>query len=306
MTQPRSAREHAKDRNLPSSRRPRGATTARHRVPRRTAPGNAQLVGLAAALAAAAGSVGFGPHLLGSPGSANSTVDAAASNATTGETRLSALATARIQRRQLGTRGDDRPELTDTQAGARQAAAARLAVARAAKLDVYRVQTLRRAVALARAKTAAKRAEAEAAARAEAEARAAAAAVELPVSGYRITAVFGQGGDRWARNHTGTDFAAPTGTRVGALMQGVVISAGWAGPYGNQIRIRHADGTESWYNHLSRITVSSGEQVDAGEQIGAVGSTGNSTGPHLHLEIRPGGGGPVDPLRWLRAKGLDP
>ena len=302
MQQQRTTPDRAVNQRMPGKgarvRRP----AARHRVARRTVPGNAPLVGLAAALAAAAGTVGFGQQVLGPPRSANSTVDLAALNAASGDSRLSALATARIERRQLASRGAPRTEALVS--GGKQAAE-RLAAARAAKLNVYRAQTARRAAALAEAKLAPTRAHAKAVAEAEAKARAAAAAIRMPVSGYRITAVFGQGGDRWARNHTGTDFAAPTGSRVGALMQGIVISAGWAGPYGNQVKIRHADGTETWYNHMSRITVDVGDRVEAGGQIGAVGSTGNSTGPHLHLEIRPGGGGPVDPLRWLRAHGVD-
>ncbi|WP_344220882.1 M23 family metallopeptidase [Kribbella sancticallisti] len=238
---------------------------------------------------------------MGPSRSANAAVDLAGLSAARGDDQLTALVTARINRRQLATRDGSRGELSQSSGPSEQVIAA-LAAARAAKLDIARSQIARRAAALAAAKTAAARAHDQA----EKKARAAGTAVEMPVSGYRITAVFGQGGSRWARNHTGTDFAAPTGTRVGAVMQGVVISAGQAGPYGNQIKIRHADGTETWYNHLSKIIVTVGERVDAGEQIGAVGSTGNSTGPHLHLEIRPGGAGPVDPMRWLRAHGLSP
>jgi len=123
-----------------------------------------------------------------------------------------------------------------------------------------------------------------------------------PVAKYTITATFGQAGGRWARNHTGLDFAAPTGTPVRAVAAGTVIKSGWAGAYGNQLRIRHADGTESWYNHMSRYAVKTGS-VKAGQVIGYVGSTGNTTGPHLHLEIRKAGS-PVNPMTWLRAKGV--
>lgn len=126
------------------------------------------------------------------------------------------------------------------------------------------------------------------------------------MSGYRITATFGQGGSRWARNHTGTDFAAPTGTRIGSVLKGVVTSAGWAGAYGQQVKVRHADGTETWYNHMSQITVAVGDEVSAGGKVGEVGSTGNLTGPHLHLEVRPGGGDPINPMPWLWDRGLNP
>ncbi|KWX02165.1 Peptidase M23 [Carbonactinospora thermoautotrophica] len=130
-------------------------------------------------------------------------------------------------------------------------------------------------------------------------------AVVLPLKSYRITAGFGQVGNRWSRRHTGLDMAAPLGTPVRAVSAGTIISAGWGGPYGNRIKIRHADGTQTWYCHLSAYVRRSG-RVAAGQVIGRVGSTGNSTGPHLHLEVRPGGGAPVNPLTWLRAHGLNP
>lgn len=142
---------------------------------------------------------------------------------------------------------------------------------------------------------------AEQAARAEREAK----RWLLPVSNYRITAGFGSGGSMWASTHTGLDFAAPTGTEVRAISSGEVIFAGWEGPYGNKIAIRHWDGTVSWYAHLSRFVVRSGT-VTAGQIIGRVGSTGNSTGPHLHLEIHPGGGGAVNPRTWLKEHGVTP
>jgi murein DD-endopeptidase MepM/ murein hydrolase activator NlpD len=125
----------------------------------------------------------------------------------------------------------------------------------------------------------------------------------LPVKKFRITAGFGSGGRLWSSSHTGTDFAAPSGTPVMAVGAGEIVKAGSAGAYGNRIIIRHEDGTETWYCHLSRIAQRSGS-VGAGEVIGNVGSTGNSTGPHLHLEVRPDGGDPVNPRTWLRSHGL--
>ncbi len=150
---------------------------------------------------------------------------------------------------------------------------------------------------------------AEEQARRRAEARAAREARErearawvVPVHGYRLTATFGET-RRWSSGHTGQDFAAPSGAPVRAAAAGEVVSAGWDGAYGQLIVVRHADGSETWYAHLSSIHVSSGP-VAAGTVIGAVGSTGNSSGPHLHFEVRPGGGDPVDPLSWLRAHGV--
>jgi murein DD-endopeptidase MepM/ murein hydrolase activator NlpD len=104
-------------------------------------------------------------------------------------------------------------------------------------------------------------------------------------------------------SHQGTDFAAATGTPVFAVMSGTVESAGALGGYGNQVLLRHPDGTQTRYGHLSVIGVRPGQSVDVGERIGAVGSTGVSTGPHLHFEVVLGGR-PVDPEPWLAARGL--
>ncbi|MEU8923082.1 M23 family metallopeptidase [Kitasatospora sp. NPDC048545] len=155
----------------------------------------------------------------------------------------------------------------------------------------------------AEAKAAAKEAEAKAAAK-EAEAKRA-AALTLPVKDYRLSAHYGQSARYWANVHTGLDFAADTGTAVYALGQGTITSAGWSGSYGYRIVETLPDGTEIWYCHLSSIIKGAG-QVTSGQQIGKVGATGNVTGPHLHLEVRPGGGAPVDPEPWLQQRGLNP
>ncbi|GAA1924280.1 M23 family metallopeptidase [Streptomyces sodiiphilus] len=130
------------------------------------------------------------------------------------------------------------------------------------------------------------------------------ASFTLPLSSYNITSRFGDSGTMWQSNHTGTDFAAPTGTPVKNVHTGVVTEAGWAGSYGYRVTVELSDGTEVSYSHLSSITVSTGQEVITGETVGHVGSTGNSSGPHLHLEVAPGGGSFVDPLAWLRDKGL--
>ncbi|MBT2384252.1 peptidoglycan DD-metalloendopeptidase family protein [Streptomyces sp. ISL-11] len=127
----------------------------------------------------------------------------------------------------------------------------------------------------------------------------------LPVGSYTLTAGFGQAGNMWSANHTGEDFAAPTGTPVKAVGSGTITQAGWAGAYGYRIVLKLDDGTELWFCHLSSMVATSGK-VTGGQVIGRVGATGNVTGPHLHLEVRPGGGSPVDPLSWLRARGLQP
>ncbi|MFL4908645.1 transglycosylase family protein [Streptomyces sp. MMS24-I2-30] len=114
-------------------------------------------------------------------------------------------------------------------------------------------------------------------------------------------------GSHWSKGyHTGVDFPVPTGTPVKAVAAGHVVSAGWGGSFGYQVVIRHADGRYTQYAHLSAISVKAGRPVTAGQRIGRSGSTGNSTGPHLHFEVRtgPGFGTDVDPLAYLRAGGV--
>jgi murein DD-endopeptidase MepM/ murein hydrolase activator NlpD len=116
-----------------------------------------------------------------------------------------------------------------------------------------------------------------------------------PVRGP-ITSPFGM---RWGRMHQGIDFGAPTGTTVGAGGRGTVSFAGWnSGGYGNLVVINHRLGFQSWYAHLSSVSVRSGQGVSGGTRIGAVGSTGASTGPHLHFEVRRNGT-PIDPSGYL-------
>ncbi|MFJ7074174.1 transglycosylase family protein [Streptomyces sp. NPDC098781] len=114
-------------------------------------------------------------------------------------------------------------------------------------------------------------------------------------------------GSSWSKGyHTGVDFAVPTGTSVRSVGTGQVVSAGWEGSFGYQVVIRHADGSYSQYAHLSAISVKDGQSVGAGQRIGRSGSTGNSTGPHLHFEVRtgPGFGSDIDPVAYLRAGGV--
>ncbi|HZC27480.1 MAG TPA: M23 family metallopeptidase [Actinopolymorphaceae bacterium] len=108
--------------------------------------------------------------------------------------------------------------------------------------------------------------------------------------------------------HHGLDFAAPTGTPIHAVGRGTIVTAGWDGAYGNCIQVRHPDGTETLYGHMSRFARTAG-RVQPGTVIGYVGATGNVTGPHVHLEVRPHGGGlddAVDPFPWLTRHGLHP
>ena len=112
-----------------------------------------------------------------------------------------------------------------------------------------------------------------------------------------VTDVFGP---RGARFHTGVDFSAPTGTPVAAARSGRVVDAGWdSGGYGYVVSIEHGWGVRTLYAHLSRVQVRVGQRVAGGAQIGLVGSTGHSTGPHLHFEVRLRGAA-IDPLTALR------
>ncbi len=107
-------------------------------------------------------------------------------------------------------------------------------------------------------------------------------------------------GWRWGRIHAGIDIAAPVGTPILAAASGVIDYASWNdGGYGNMIDIRHADGTITRYAHMNELYVKEGQTVNQGQTIGAMGSTGFSTGPHLHFEIRPNGGSAIDPMSFL-------
>lgn len=138
----------------------------------------------------------------------------------------------------------------------------------------------------------------ERAARERAERERLARMYTAPVSDYRISSHFGG-----YRGHGGIDLAGPYGQPVRAVHSGTVTFTGWDGSYGYKVVVEHADGTETWYAHLASISVGLGP-VTTGAQLGTLGSTGNSTGPHLHLEVRLGGDNRVDPWPWLANKGV--
>lgn len=127
----------------------------------------------------------------------------------------------------------------------------------------------------------------------------------LPLAHYQITATFGQYG-LWASYHTGLDFNGETGDPIMAIANGTVTSAGYDGAYGNKTVVTLDDGTEIWFCHQTSIYVSVGDRVNGGEVIGTVGATGHVTGSHLHVEVRPGGGGPVDPFQAFVEHGVVP
>jgi murein DD-endopeptidase MepM/ murein hydrolase activator NlpD len=159
------------------------------------------------------------------------------------------------------------------------------------------------AAAAARARTQARAAAARKAAEA-AKARAVARAHRwvVPVAGYTLTSGFGW---RWGKMHPAQDLAVPTGTPVHALSSGTVVFSGWSTEgYGYMVKIRYWDGTVSWMAHNSRLVVAVGDEVEPGQLVSYSGSTGNSTGPHVHLEIHPGDGAAVAPRTWLADHGV--
>ncbi|MEU9197264.1 M23 family metallopeptidase [Streptomyces hundungensis] len=155
------------------------------------------------------------------------------------------------------------------------------------------------------------KAQSKAAATARQAAAAKAASWVQPVAHYTLSASFGLGGSMWSHKHSGQDFAVPSGTPVSAAHGGTVVKAGPVGAgdgpaYGNAIVIRHANNTYSQYAHLSKINVRIGQSVATGERIALSGNTGNSSGPHLHFEIRttPNYGSAVNPVAFLRTVGV--
>uniref|UniRef100_UPI0012963105 M23 family metallopeptidase n=1 Tax=Ornithinicoccus halotolerans TaxID=1748220 RepID=UPI0012963105 len=122
-----------------------------------------------------------------------------------------------------------------------------------------------------------------------------------PVTGS-LTSRYGY---RWGRLHSGIDYGATYGAPVRAVGGGTVEMTGWTTGLGYQVRVRLDDGTLLVYGHLSQVGVASGQRVATGQWLGAVGNSGRSTGPHLHLEVRLDGVA-VDPLPWLSARGVAP
>lgn len=132
-----------------------------------------------------------------------------------------------------------------------------------------------------------------------------------PVSKYTLSATYGRGGGMWASKHSGQDFAVSVGTNVKAVHTGTVVKAGPNGAgdgpaYGNAIVVKHGTGPSakySQYAHLSKVKVHPGQKVDKGQSIALSGNTGNSSGPHLHFEIRttPNYGSAINPVSFLRA-----
>lgn len=127
-----------------------------------------------------------------------------------------------------------------------------------------------------------------------------------PVETYELSAGFGGSGERWASRHTGQDFAVGIGAPVRAVGKGKVVRVSCGQGFGMEIVVKHAGGYYTQYAHLAAVTVDQGDRVRTGQWLGQAGTTGNSTGPHLHFEVRltPQYGSGVDPRKWLAERGV--
>jgi murein DD-endopeptidase MepM/ murein hydrolase activator NlpD len=124
-----------------------------------------------------------------------------------------------------------------------------------------------------------------------------------PLPEATVTSCFGQ---RWGRLHAGVDLAAANGTPIRAAGAGTVTLAGPEAGYGNAVLIDHGNGFLTHYGHMSKVVATVGQHVKPGEQIGNEGSTGHSTGPHLHFEVHEGSyKNPIEPTAWMHAHGVD-
>ncbi|MGP4000759.1 M23 family metallopeptidase [Streptomyces sp. 8N706] len=256
--------------------------TGKHRRPSRLVRSGANIAGIATlATAGAVGSVA--PPALAASGEAPAAE----------QTGL----------RQAIAAGDTLADTIGAQARAQQEAADEAAARAKAEAEAKKRAAEARREAEAKAK---KAREAKVRAAREAERKRLNAFV-LPVRGSYVSTGYQSSGGAWSSgSHTGIDFHASSGTSVHAVGAGTVVEAGWGGSYGNNVVIKMKDGTYTQYGHLSSVGVSVGETVTPGKQIGLSGSTGNTTGPHLHFEARtsPDYGSDIDPVAYLRSHGL--
>ncbi|MFJ9113057.1 M23 family metallopeptidase [Streptomyces sp. NPDC102283] len=262
--------------------------TGKHRAPSRLTRRSAQAAGIAAL--ATTGVLGS----LASPALAADTEPAKVAD--TGLAQAVALDATLAE--QIDAQAHAQKQQADAIAKAKAAAEAREKAAKAkAKAEAER-----------KAEARAKEVREEKARAARAAERARLNAFHLPVAGSHVTTGYNTGGALWSSgSHSGVDFQAASGSSVVAVGAGTVVEAGWGGAYGNNIVLRMTDGTYTQYGHLSSIGVSVGQSVSSGQQIGLSGSTGNSTGPHLHFEARtsPDYGSDMDPVGYLRSHGLN-
>ncbi|SHN49161.1 Peptidase family M23 [Geodermatophilus obscurus] len=246
-----------------------GGRRSRHRTRRIPAPARRPAVYLAAALV---GASGLGLFAVGDRAVAEETDVAERSSVSVAE--------------ELGLDGGPQAAVPETDAAARLG-------------ELTASRTAREAEQAAAAQA---QAEADRLA-AEAIAEAARPEAVLPVDGGRLTSGFGS---RWGTVHAGIDLAAPMRTPEKAAMDGVVLEAGPASGYGLAVFVQHGNGDVTVYGHMDEILVSAGQVVRAGDTIALLGNRGQSTGPHLHFEVRLGGlgGQKVDPVPYLQERGV--
>ena len=256
----------------------RRKATRRQASPLRRIPAVPTIVGALANAAAAGGAVGMGGGQLG--GSQSLQLSAGASDAFNGTDAFNF--TGEDPRSRAISRDADRQASVAQAAQDLKAAVQQKSQARNAELASLAVSAQKRADEIAKNLWV------------------------LPTVGYHLTARFGQSSGLWSHNHTGLDFAAPTGTPIFAVANGVISQTGWDGSYGYKTVETLPDGTEIWYAHQSAIEVTVGQKVIQSAEIGKIGSTGNVTGPHVHIEVRPGGGDPVDPYPAFIYHGVTP
>ncbi|MFF5622139.1 M23 family metallopeptidase [[Kitasatospora] papulosa] len=255
--------------------------TGKHRAPSRLTRKSAKVAGIAALATTG---------VIGATASPALAADSEVTVGSTGLTQTVALDTT------LAAQIEAQAKAQKQQADAAAKAAAEAKAKAEAKAEAER-----------KAEARAKEAREEKARAARAAERARLNAFHLPVAGSHVTTGYQSGGALWSSGtHSGVDFQAASGSSVLAVGAGTVVEAGWGGAYGNNIVLRMKDGTYTQYGHLSSIGVSVGQSVGSGEQIGLSGSTGNSTGPHLHFEARttPEYGSDMDPVAYLRAHGV--
>lgn len=260
----------------PNGGKRKAATRRSTTSPARLLPSTPTVVGAIAILAAAGGAVAFGQDQL--PASNNIALSAGQSEVLNGTDAFSFGGDARAQ---AISRDTERQALEDKANASLQAETEEQSQQRYAKLVSLAASAERRADQIAKNLWV------------------------LPTVGYHLTARFGASG-LWSSTHTGLDFAAPSGSPILAIANGVITETGYDGAYGNKTVETLPDGTEIWYCHQSTIGVSVGDKIIQGEQIGTLGSTGHVTGPHVHIEVRPGGGDPVDPYGMFLLHGVTP
>ncbi|MFD9423322.1 MULTISPECIES: M23 family metallopeptidase [unclassified Streptomyces] len=257
--------------------------TGKHRAPSRLTRKRVQVVGVAA-LATTGVIGGMATPALAADSEAHSVSD-------TGLTQVIAIEAT------LADRIDAQAEVQEHQAEVAARAKAEAEAEAKAKAEAER-----------KAEARAKEAREDKARAARAAERTRLTSFHLPVAGSYVSTGYKSSGSLWSSgSHSGVDFHAASGTSVVAVGAGTVVEAGWGGAYGNNIVLRMTDGTYTQYGHLSSIGVSVGQSVTSGQQIGLSGSTGNSTGPHLHFEARTTAeyGSDMDPVAYLRAHGLN-